>query len=433
MTPQKQIPDSHSPSAATTTVGNDAPYLAYHATDGGYKTWILFVIILIACCGAAFVFAQVPAVPEQAPEPQYDVSDLPSLGGTNSRGNSINNRGWVAGHSNLAGNQSRHAALWRDGSVLDLGTLGGPNSSVAWPVKNNRGILVGIAQTATPDPLGENWSSAAFYPGPNNVGFINLGFVWERGQMRPLPTLGGNHGFATGANNRGQAVGWAENHCPDATCVPPQVLQFRPVVWDLKRGDQISEFPLIPGDTSGAATAINNQGQAVGISGICDQAIGRHTARHAVLWENGSVVDIGDLGAEFWNTPTAINQRGDIVGFAGTPGDPDGNILHAFIWTRRDGIRPLGALPGRVPEHVHSEAYGINERRQVVGVSCDENFADCRAFVWDNGVMRDLNDLKSPGYSARLEQGKDINESGEITGRAVDPVTGVRTAFLAVP
>ena len=386
-------------------------------------------MILLALGGTALVFAQDPTSPATPPQRQYEVSNLPSLGGTNSRGNSVNNRGWVAGHSNLAGNQSRHAVLWRDGSVLDLGTLGGPNSSVAWPVKNNPGILVGIAQTATPDPLGENWSSAAFYPGPNNVGFINLGFVWERGQMRALPTLGGNHGFATAANNRGQAVGWAENNSPDATCVPPQVLQFRPVVWDLKRGDQVSEFPLISGDTSGAATAINSQGQAVGISGICDQAIGRHTARHAVLWDNGEVIDIGDLGAEFWNTPTAINERGDIVGFAGTPGDPDGNILHAFIWTRRDGIQPLGALPG----HVHSEAYGINERRQVVGVSCDENFADCRAFIWDDGVMQDLNALKAPGYSARLEHGKDINDSGEITGRAIDPVTGVRTAFLAVP
>ncbi len=429
MTNSKQTPDSPSPSATTNTVQTAPPYLNRHAADDGYKPWLVFTIILIALGGAALAFAGNHDAKGKTRADQYDVSDLPSLGGTNSRGNSINNRGWVAGHSNLAGNQSRHAALWRDGTVLDLGTLGGPNSSVAWPVKNNRGILVGISQTATPDPLSENWSSAAFYPGPNNRGFINLGFVWEKGQMRALPTLGGTHGFATGANNRGQAVGWAENNCADATCVPPQVLQFRPVVWDLKRGDQIREFPLITGDTSGAATAINDHGQAVGISGICDQAIGRHTARHAVLWDKNGVTDIGDLGAEFWNTPTAINQRGDIVGFAGTPGDPDGNILHGFIWTKRSGIQPLGALPG----HVHSEAYGINERRQVVGISCDENFVDCRAFVWEDGVMRDLNDLKSPGYSAHLEQGKDISDSGEITGRAVDSTTGVRTAFLAEP
>src|SRR5437762_2468985 len=84
---------------------------------------------------------------------EYRVANLPSLGGTISRGNSINDRGWVAGYSNLAGNQSRHAIAWVDGVESDLGTLGGPNSSVAWPVKNDRGLLAGIAQTAAPDPL----------------------------------------------------------------------------------------------------------------------------------------------------------------------------------------------------------------------------------------------------------------------------------------
>jgi probable HAF family extracellular repeat protein len=420
MTIQKQIPDSHSPSAAMPPAGNNSSYLARYPVDNGWAPWILCLIILIAFGGAVLLFAE-------APPRQYQVSNLSSLGGTNSRGNSINNRDWVAGYSNLPGNQSRHATLWRDGSITDLGTLGGPNSNVTWNVKNDRGIIVGISQTAMPQPLGEFWSSAAFYPGPNNIGFINLGFVWERGVMRALPTLGGDNGFATGANNSGQVVGWAENTVHDPTCVPPQVLQFRPVNWNAR--DQISEYPLIYGDTSGAATAINDADQAVGISGICDQAVGRHTAKHAVLWDKGAVIDLGDLGAPWWNTPTAINHHGDIVGFAGDPAFPDGDILHAFIWTKRDGIRPLGALPG----HVHSEAYGINARRQVVGLSCDANFVDCRAFIWEDGVMTDLNALKQPGYAGRLEHGKDINDAGDITGRAIDPSTGVRRAFLALP
>lgn len=33
--------------------------------------------------------------------------------------------------------------------------------------------------------------------------------------MRALDTLGGTHGFATGANSRGQVVGWAEVGAPD--------------------------------------------------------------------------------------------------------------------------------------------------------------------------------------------------------------------------
>ncbi|MFL6594446.1 MAG: hypothetical protein ACJ8HQ_03285 [Chthoniobacterales bacterium] len=418
MTPEKTVLNTHS------------SILTRYTADDGYRSSIVLGIVLaLAVGGAAYAFAADPSAQKQPKFDNYQVIDLPSLGGTNSRGNSINNRDWIAGYSTQAGNKTRHAALWRDGAVTDLGTLGGPNSTVAWNVKNNRGLLVGIAQTATPEPLGERWSSAGFYGGPFAVGFITLGFAWENGVMRGLPTLGGNNGYATAASNSGLAVGWAENACRDATCVPPQQLQFRPVVWDTQHSDRVSELPLSAGDTSGAATAINNSGEVVGISGICDQAVGRHTAKHAVFWDKDRVVDLGNLGAPWWNTPTAINERGDVVGFAGDPAFPEGDYLHAFIWTKRDGIRPLGALPG----HVHSEAYGINERQQVVGISCDPDFADCRAFIWEDGVMRDLNDQKQAGYTARLEQAKDINDEGQITGRALNPVTGVRTAFDAVP
>ena len=304
----------------------------------------------------------------------------------------------------------------------------------AFKDKNTQGVIVGISQTADPEPLGEAWSSAAFYGAPFNIGFINLGFVWEQNQMRGLPNFpGGNNGFATGANNLRQAVGWAENDIHDPTCVSPQVLQFRPAMWTLGPPDQIQDLPLIAGDTSGAATAINDNGQIVGISGICDQAIGRHTAKHAVLWENGGVTDIyPDAPAPWWNTPTAINQRGDIVGFAGDPVFVEGDIVHAFMWTKEDGIRQLKPLPRRTPPHVDSEAYGINEARQVVGISCDADFVDCRAVVWNHGnTPTDLNDFKG-SYGPRLESAKDINDNGEITGRAID-TAGVRTAYLAEP
>lgn len=368
------------------------------------------------------------AAPGSAQAASYRVTNLPTLGGTVSRGNSVNDRGWVAGYSTLAGDQSRHAAVWIHGSPLDLGTLGGANSSVTWPVKSNTGLIAGIAQTATPDPLGETWSCGAFFTGPAATGSICLGFVWEGGVMRALPTLGGNNGFATGANDLGQVVGWAETTVHDPACVPPQVLQFRPVVWGPGK-HQIRELPTLPGDTSGAATAINDRGQVVGISGICDQAVGRFTARHAVLWENGHATDLGTLGGNSWNTPMAINQKGDVVGFAGQPGDdPDNPQLRAFLWTRRGGLQNLGTLPG----DVYSEAHGINERGQIVGDSCDAAGA-CRAFVWQNGVMKDLNALVAPGYTGTLTTAQDIDDRGVITGRASDPATGTRPAFVATP
>src|SRR5215471_18164649 len=395
---------------------------------------ILVAILIAVCSGAALAPAYAQAQAQAKSKVQYNVSNLPGLGGTSSGGNSINDQTWVSGYARLP-DRNRHAALWRNSLLTDLGTLGGPNSSVTFNLKNTAGIIVGISQTGDSQLLGESWSSAAFYSTPNNVGFINLGFVWQQGQMRGLPNFtGGNNGFATGANNFGQVVGWAENGVHDPTCCCTQVLQFRPAMWTLGPPDQIHGLPVFPGDTSGAATAINDNGQIVGISGICDQAVGRHTAKHAVLWENGTVTDIyPNAPAPWWNTPTAINQHGDVVGFAGDPAFVEGDIVHAFMWTREDGIRQLKPLPNRTPQHVDSEAYGINQARQVVGVSCDADQVDCRAVVWNNGTTpTDLNDLKG-SYSGFLALAKDINNNGEITGRAIDPNTGALTAYLALP
>ena len=398
-----------------------------------FTTKVLFIVLAAVCCGAVLAPALAQRSVQTKARTQYQVSTLPGLGGTSNGGNSINDQTWVSGYARLP-NRNRHAALWRNSLLSDLDTLGGPNSSVTWNVKNTAGIIVGISQTADPEPLGESWSSAAFYSTPNNVGYINLGFVWQNNQMRGLPNFpGGNNGFATGANNLGQVVGWAENGVHDPNCCCTQVLQFRPAVWTLGQPDQIHDLPLIPGDTSGAATAINDNGQIVGISGICDQAVGRHTAKHAVVWENGGVTSLGTFPAEWWNTPTAINQRGEIVGFAGDPAFVEGDVLHAFMWTREDGLRPLKPLKGRTPQHVDSEAYGINEARQVVGVSCDADQIDCRGVIWDNSAFpTDLNDLKG-SYSGFLALAKDINNKGEITGRAIDPTTGALIAYLAVP
>jgi probable HAF family extracellular repeat protein len=366
--------------------------------------------------------------PAAGPCVRYRIAHLPSLGGTSSVGNSINDRGWVAGRSNLPGNQTRHATLWRAGGVLDLGTLGGPNSNVAWPVKNTRGVLAGIAQTSEPDPLHEAWSCSAFFPAATGRGWQCLGFVWEDGAMRALPTLGGTHGFATGANNRGQVVGWAENTVPDPTCVPPQVLQFRAVVWGPGDGE-IQELPPLAGDSVSAATALNDRGRVVGISGICDDAVGKFSASHAVRWDHGVPTDLGNIGGLAWNTSMAVNQRGDIAGFGNVSVTPAGEFNgHAFLWTERGGIRDLGTLPG----DVLSQAFGLNERRQVVGRSCGAAFNNCRAFLWEDGRMTELVSL-APGYTGVLTLAGDIDDQGWITGQARDPQTNNLVAFLATP
>jgi probable HAF family extracellular repeat protein len=366
---------------------------------------------------------------QQGGEPLgYRLTRLDSLGGTSSVGASINDRGWIAGRSNLS-NGVRHAALWRDGVITELGTLGGPEkgSTVLWPVKNLRGIISGISFTDEPDPNHERWSCGFFLASP---GTRCLGFRWEDDVMTPLrPFEGGTHSFATGTNNAGLTVGWAENGVMDTTCVSPQRLRFRAVVWG-PDGKIRHELPPLPGtdDTVTAATAINDRSQVVGISGICDQAAGRFSAIHNVLWEHGQPIDIGDFGGVAWNTPMMINQHGDIVGFANSSAADGGNQNpRAFLKIRGEAIRNLGTLDG----DVNSSAASINEWRQVVGDSCDAD-DNCRAFLWQNGVMKDLNLLVDDREDV-LTIAKDIDDFGRITGQGFDDEAGKFFAFVATP
>jgi probable HAF family extracellular repeat protein len=390
------------------------------------KSRILTFITIIAVLAALTISAALSAQDQRQQTPRsYSVVTLGTLGGTASGGNSINAQGWVTGFSNQAGDQTQHAALWVRGSQFDLGTLGGPNSAVEWPVHNNHGRISGISETSAMDPLGEIWSCGFFFP--NFTGHSCQGFVWEEGMMSALPTLGGNNSYGAGMNNRGQTVGWAETSLHDETCTPPQVLQFKGVLYGPRR-DQVQVLPPLPGDPDSAATAINDNAQAVGISGLCSNAVGGLSAQHAVLWENGVPTDIGNLGGRSWNTPTAINNRGQVVGFSDLPDDEAAHPnFHAFLWTKEAGIQDLGTLPG----DVRSEALGINDRGQVVGLSIDANH-NLRAFLWENGVMTDLNSLV-PAGSPVLLYANDINNRGQITGEAFDTATNQAPAYLATP
>ncbi|HZU23690.1 MAG TPA: hypothetical protein VE998_12730 [Terriglobales bacterium] len=357
--------------------------------------------------------------------PQYYVFNLGSPGGgTAAAAASINNLNWIAGAANQPGDTSQHAELWL-GAPFDLGTLGGPNSAIAWPNKNDRGELAGIAETADLNPLGEAWSCAlANFPTITN--HICLGFTWRDGVMTPLPTLGGYDGYAAGINNLGQVAGWAENTVHDPTCNAPQVLQFEAVVWG-PEPNQVTELSPLGQDPDSAATAINDQGEVVGISGICSNAVGGETARHAVRWEHGHVFDIGNFdGGIAWNTPTAINNAGQVVGFANLPNSGTGFNPVGFIWSRGHQIQQLHPLAG----DSNSWAWGINIRGQAVGQSFGSG---ARAFLYQDGVMYDLNGLLASPSSLQLLLANDINDRGEIAGFARDLKTGNQVAFLAIP
>src|SRR6516162_10636437 len=218
-------------------------------------SYCLPAAMLLVLCGISVQFAAQGEVPAKKQLTRYTVTDL---GPTTFAFPGINNRGLVAGAVLLADGVTQNAFLWQKGMRTDLGTLGGPNSS-AFSRPNERGQVAGNAETATPDPLGEDFCAYGTH-------LICLAFVWQNGTMTPLATLGGNNSWATGgANNRGQVAGFAENATPDATCGVPS-LEGKPVIWT---NGTIRELPTFPGDQDGSVLAINERGQAAGVSSDC--------------------------------------------------------------------------------------------------------------------------------------------------------------------
>src|SRR5207245_10949120 len=117
---------------------------------------------------------------------------------------------------------------------------------------------------------------------------------------------------------------------------------------------------------------------------------------HAVLWQNGIPIDLGNIGGDVWNTPTAINNQGIVIGFANTaPGIA--RTFEAFIWTQADGMKPLGMLPG----DLCSEALGISEKGQVVGLSRGGRHL-FRSLLWQHYRLVDMQQVQVQGYYSRI-------------------------------
>ena len=369
--------------------------------------------------------------PQRKHVSNYQVFFLPdALGGTLSAANAINDLGWAMGFAATNGNTNLEAAAWIEGKMVKLGTLGGPNSSVAWEsVKNNQGWIVGISDTSIVQPRGEVFScvAAGFLPSSGNT---CQGFLWQAGHIRALPTLGGDNAFATGINNKGQAIGWAETSYEDPTCNPPQVLQFLPFVYDVKTA-KMSALQPYPGDSDGTVDTINDKGQMAGISGICSNAVGGASAIHAVFWQdqNSTPIDMGNIGGMAWNTPAGMNNKGEVVGFANPSGDQNAGFNPiAFYWSMSTGIKNLGALA----QDTNSIAYAINKHGLIVGQSFGGPNGS-HAFIDQDDVMTDLNSLMIGHSSYTLVYANDVNDDGVIVGGAFNAKTGESPAFVAVP
>ena len=297
---------------------------------------------------------------------------------------------------------------------LELGTLGGKNSSINWNGINDPGEAVGMSETSVPDPNGEDVCLFGTH-------LTCSPFLWRDGIMSALPTVGGNNGQASAINNRGQVAGYAENGIADSTC-PQGIENFMvdlPVLWD--KGKAIA-LPTIDGDPDGVAFGINDRGQAVGYSGTCT------AANYAVVWENGTATKLRDLG-DPGGIAYAINSHNQVVGQAV---NSDGTAL-AAIW-HNNTVASLGPL---LPGDVASFATSINNRGQAVGSSFNSENSWSRGLLWQNGVTTDLNTVFPASSHLFVVSASNINDSGQIAGMAVEmagPHAGtIVHAFLATP
>ncbi|HEY7093098.1 MAG TPA: hypothetical protein VH393_07970 [Ktedonobacterales bacterium] len=284
-------------------------------------------------------------------------------------------------------------------SVVDLGTLSGEGSSVAVAISDS-GYIVGVADTLA-------GTHAAF---------------WRNGAITDLGTLpaGSDVLEALGVSNRGEFVGHAFN-LTTRTALP----YFWP------RGGAPQALPTL-GVANASASGINDLGEIAGFASpnmVSDpfDAFGRTYQRHATVWNQGVIRDLGTLGgpSSLADGFHPINNRGNVVGAA----DVDTKInpvsgfysYHAALWTQTTQPHPvvtdLGALT-RQPDNAISYAEGINELDQVVGSALTDVSDTCFGgpqqwgFLWQLGVMRGLPPLA--GDCDAIAQS--LNNHGQVVG-----------------
>jgi probable HAF family extracellular repeat protein len=312
---------------------------------------------------------------------QYQFTDLGSLTPPNTQtngswGQGINNAGAVVGRSQtdvftFSGFQ------WSSGSISSLGADPVSGTSDAFAISNTGVIAGGTASTGVP--------GQAFYYSP---------VYWSVGQMNVLPVGGSSNGI-------GQARAISQNGQYIAGDIQDTHGTNGGALWTN------GALAPITGMTFGFG--VNDSGQMVGQ--YHDNTIGDI----AVEYSNGSLLTL------FGGAALAINNAGEVVGWSRNL-----TSQYGYPVLYKDGVATqIG------PESPYSRALGINNSGVVIGMYAPD-YNVLHAFVYQNGVFSDLNDIASAGPGAEFESADAINDLGQITGRYLD-ANGDVGAYLLTP
>jgi probable HAF family extracellular repeat protein len=144
------------------------------------------------------------------------------------------------------------------------------------------------------------------------------------------------------------------------------------------------------------AQGLNDKGQITGHASLPGGGY------HAFLYDAGDVTDLGTLkgGSVSWGSD--LNDAGQVCGWAETANHAG---TRAFLWT--NGVmKDLGSIGGD-----SSIGCAVNKSGQVAGWSTS-NGSGLRAFRWTNGVMQDLGTI-----DGNNSVGLDLNDAGDVVGQ----------------
>jgi probable HAF family extracellular repeat protein len=233
---------------------------------------------------------------------------LGTLGGTDSYGEFINDRGQISGHSQTSDTPNTDTGcppfdpfIWQDGKMTDInpGNFGGAQGGTNF--LDNRGQAVGF---------GTLKGETAAHP-----------FLWQHGKLEDLSevgTAGGTESSAFNVNEFGHVVGISYTAGNAAV---------HAVLW---RGKEFIDLSTLSGDDCSEPFRINNRGQIVGTSFSCETGV-----EHAFLWERGHMVDLNsriptDSGLQL-EEGQWINDDGMIAAQAVLTSGPDQGASRAVL------------------------------------------------------------------------------------------------------